>query len=92
MTDVKQQSNNDVNSSVDASREGSTGAAAGSPPPASSQSSAEIVDGVIQSNTNEVYESFDDMQLKEDLLRGIYAFGFEVGVAVGVFKRISKHH
>ncbi|KAI1707513.1 DEAD/DEAH box helicase domain-containing protein [Ditylenchus destructor] len=37
---------------------------------------------IIQSNTNEVTESFDDMGLKEDLLRGIYAFGFEKPSAI----------
>ena len=25
-----------------------------------------------------VYETFDDMDLKEDILRGIYSYGFEV--------------
>ncbi|KAI1730929.1 DEAD/DEAH box helicase domain-containing protein [Ditylenchus destructor] len=39
-------------------------------------------DTIIQSNTNEVTESFDDMGLKEDLLRGIYAFGFEKPSAI----------
>ena len=34
-------------------------------------------DGVIESNWNEIAESFDEMQLKEQLLRGIYAYGFE---------------
>ena len=28
-----------------------------------------------QSNWNEMVEGFDDMKLKEDLLRGIYAYG-----------------
>jgi len=39
-------------------------------------------DYLIQTNTNEVYESFDSMSLKEDLLRGIYAFGFEKPSAI----------
>lgn len=34
-------------------------------------------DGVIESNWNEVYDKFDEMNLKEELLRGIYAYGFE---------------
>ena len=34
-------------------------------------------DGLIETNCNEVYESFDDMGLKDDILRGIYAYGFE---------------
>lgn len=35
------------------------------------------VEGVIESNWNEVVDNFDDMSLKEELLRGIYAYGFE---------------
>lgn len=31
----------------------------------------------IETNCDEVYENFDSMNLKEDLLRGIYAYGFE---------------
>ncbi|XP_022654571.1 eukaryotic initiation factor 4A-I-like isoform X2 [Varroa jacobsoni] len=34
-------------------------------------------DGVIESNYDEVVSSFDDMCLREELLRGIYAYGFE---------------
>lgn len=37
---------------------------------------------VIESNWDEVAESFDVMGLKEDLLRGIYAFGFEKPSAI----------
>jgi len=32
---------------------------------------------ISESNWNEVCATFDDMTLKEDLLRGIYAYGFE---------------
>jgi hypothetical protein len=32
--------------------------------------------GVIESNWDEVVEKFDDMDLREDLLRGIYAYGW----------------
>lgn len=35
------------------------------------------VEGVIESNWNKVVDNFDDMNLKEALLRGIYAYGFE---------------
>jgi translation initiation factor 4A len=35
------------------------------------------VDGIIESNYNKVVDNFDDMNLKEQLLRGIYAYGFE---------------
>jgi translation initiation factor 4A len=36
-----------------------------------------VTDGEIQSSWNEVHETFDDMQLKQKLLRGIYGYGFE---------------
>jgi len=38
--------------------------------------------GVIDSNWDEVCENFDDMNLKEELLRGIYAYGFEKPSAI----------
>jgi len=34
-------------------------------------------DGIIESNWNEIADNFDEMNLREDLLRGIYAYGFE---------------
>jgi len=39
-------------------------------------------DGVIDSNWDEVCENFDDMDLREELLRGIYAYGFEKPSAI----------
>lgn len=33
--------------------------------------------GQIESNYDEITETFDDMQLKSELLRGVYAYGFE---------------
>ena len=39
-------------------------------------------DGIIESNYDEVVDNFDDMHLKEDLLRGIYAYGFEKPSAI----------
>jgi translation initiation factor 4A len=39
-------------------------------------------DGVIESNWNEIADSFDEMNLREDLLRGIYAYGFEKPSAI----------
>ncbi|EAT34399.1 AAEL013359-PA [Aedes aegypti] len=39
-------------------------------------------DGVIESNWNETVDNFDDMHLKEQLLRGIYAYGFEKPSAI----------
>uniref|UniRef100_A0A1X7SYV5 RNA helicase n=1 Tax=Amphimedon queenslandica TaxID=400682 RepID=A0A1X7SYV5_AMPQE len=38
--------------------------------------------GLIESNWDEVVEKFDDMNLKEELLRGIYAYGFEKPSAI----------
>lgn len=40
------------------------------------------VDGIIQSNWDEAVESFDEMNLKQELLRGIYAYGFEKPSAI----------
>ena len=39
-------------------------------------------DGVIESNWNEIADNFDEMNLREDLLRGIYAYGFEKPSAI----------
>jgi translation initiation factor 4A len=39
-------------------------------------------DGIIDSNWDEVCENFDDMSLREELLRGIYAYGFEKPSAI----------
>jgi len=38
--------------------------------------------GEIETNYDKITESFDDMNLKEDLLRGIYAYGFEKPSAI----------
>merc|ERR1711962_733536 len=38
--------------------------------------------GVIESNYDKVVDAFDDMSLREDLLRGIYAYGFEKPSAI----------
>uniref|UniRef100_A0A673FTT3 RNA helicase n=1 Tax=Sinocyclocheilus rhinocerous TaxID=307959 RepID=A0A673FTT3_9TELE len=37
---------------------------------------------MILSNWNEITDNFDDMSLKETLLRGIYAYGFEKPSAI----------
>lgn len=43
----------------------------------------EFGDGaVVESNWDEIHENFDDMDLCEDLLRGIYAYGFEMPSAI----------
>eukprot|EP00124_Ichthyophonus_hoferi_P003124 Ihof_evm4s253 gene=Ihof_evmTU4s253 len=39
-------------------------------------------DFLIESNWDQVVDSFDDMNLKEDLLRGIFAYGFEKPSAI----------
>lgn len=36
----------------------------------------------LQSNWTEITDNFDDMNLKESLLRGIYAYGFEKPSAI----------
>jgi len=38
--------------------------------------------GIIESNWEQVVDNFDNMQLNEDLLRGIYAYGFEKPSAI----------
>lgn len=38
--------------------------------------------GEIRTNYTEVHETFDDMNLRDDLLRGIYAYGFEKPSAI----------
>lgn len=40
------------------------------------------VDGMIESNWDQVTESFDDMGLHQQLLRGIYGYGFEKPSAI----------
>jgi len=39
-------------------------------------------EGSIESNWNEVCETFDALELREELLRGIYAYGFEKPSAI----------
>lgn len=39
-------------------------------------------EGTLDTNWHQVVESFDDMNLKEELLRGIYAYGFEKPSAI----------
>lgn len=55
------------------------------PPPPSSggavSADAEI-EGLIESNYHKVVSSFDNMELKDPLLRGIYAYGFEKPSAI----------
>ena len=37
---------------------------------------------ILQTNWTEIVDSFDDMNLKEELLRGIYGYGFEKPTAI----------
>ncbi|KAL3964270.1 hypothetical protein ACCO45_001274 [Purpureocillium lilacinum] len=37
----------------------------------------DVPEGQIESNYDETVDSFDDMNLKSELLRGVYAYGFE---------------
>eukprot|EP00035_Acanthoeca_spectabilis_P019734 m.429490 g.429490 ORF g.429490 m.429490 type:complete len:427 (+) comp17011_c0_seq1:152-1432(+) len=39
-------------------------------------------EGIIESNWDEVVDNFDDMNLRDELLRGIYAYGFEKPSAI----------
>jgi superfamily II DNA/RNA helicase len=48
----------------------------------SSAQDLELAGETIESNWNNVCETFDDMNLREDLLRGIYAYGFEKPSAI----------
>jgi len=43
---------------------------------------SELTDADISSNWDEVIETFDGMQLPEELLRGIYSYGFEKPSAI----------
>ena len=42
----------------------------------------ELNDGEVETNWDETTTSFDLMDLKEELLRGIYAYGFEKPSAI----------
>jgi len=39
-------------------------------------------EGLIESNWDQVVDNFDDMELRDELLRGIYAYGFEKPSAI----------
>jgi translation initiation factor 4A len=50
--------------------------------PAGDDPSGMGVDGIIETNWDQVCDSFDDMNLREELLRGIYNLGFEKPSAI----------
>lgn len=64
-------------------------------PVASNEESVDLKDDiVVESNWDEVVESFDDMNLKEELLRGIYSYGFEKPSAIqqrGIMPVLTGH-
>ncbi|KAI8608955.1 elongation factor 4A, partial [Chytriomyces sp. MP71] len=43
---------------------------------------SDLPEGEIESNWDTVVDKFDDMQLKEELLRGVYSYGFEKPSAI----------
>lgn len=43
----------------------------------SAEADLDLAGEVIESNWNQVVDNFDNMELKPDLLRGVYAYGFE---------------
>lgn len=50
--------------------------------PAQNDSKQTFSEEVVESNWDQMVEKFDDMNLKEDLLRGIYGYGFEAPSAI----------
>ena len=66
----------------------------GPPAPDAKMSTTSDGDLVVESNWDEVVESFDDMALKGELLRGIYAYGFEKPSAIqqrGIMPILASH-
>jgi len=54
----------------------------GPPQPSTDGGVDNTVDSAIKSDWTEVTDNFDDMNLREDLLRGIFAYGFEKPSAI----------
>lgn len=52
------------------------------PPPEGGGGGGDLTDADIDSNWEEAIETFDAMELPEELLRGIYAYGFEKPSAI----------
>merc|ERR1711874_243568 len=67
----------DHNAQGDYHQSGAGAALQGEGAPSGENSSIQIKEGEIQSTWNECHETFDDMNLKPKLLRGIYGYGFE---------------
>jgi translation initiation factor 4A len=63
--------------------EAASAAAAGDGGAAQDMQSTQLTDEeVVESNWDEITESFDGMDLREDLLRGVFAYGFETPSAI----------
>jgi len=67
----------DHNAQGDYHQSGAGAALQGEAAPSGENSGIQIKEGEIQSTWNECHETFDDMNLKPKLLRGIYGYGFE---------------
>jgi len=67
----------DHNAQGDYHQSGAGAALQGEAGPSGENSGIQIKEGEIQSTWNECHETFDDMNLKPKLLRGIYGYGFE---------------
>jgi len=52
------------------------------PPMPQGDAPAHLKDEEIDTNWDEAIETFDNMELREELLRGIYAYGFEKPSAI----------
>jgi len=78
---------NQENNNVDSTEQFDENAA-----PVASEENKELPE--VGSNWDQVVESFDDMGLKDDLLRGIYAYGFEKPSAIqqrGIVPVLAGH-
>lgn len=52
------------------------------PPEPREDAPVPVKDEEIDTNWDEAIETFDNMELREELLRGIYAYGFEKPSAI----------
>jgi hypothetical protein len=58
------------------------GGDAGAPPPPEGETPGHLTDADLESNWDEAIETFDAMEIPEELLRGIYSYGFEKPSAI----------
>ena len=64
------------------SQEFENGFSEGNPAKGEPEALGDVSGLLIESNYDKVTDNFDDMSLGEDLLRGIYAYGFEKPSAI----------